>query len=161
MTDPLTQDLLIAMKTNLLSKCSPVFSLVIATMQCLAFHGAPSHGAEPKSFELRLWESGAPDAKGSEPKDIPMAMVRLPESQKPTGAVVVCPGGGYGTLAMGHEGHEIAAWLNKNGIAAIICDYRHRSKRPTGTDLATHRWLSKISVRLLVRPKNIMNAACL
>ncbi|MCY3012710.1 MAG: alpha/beta hydrolase [Planctomycetota bacterium] len=128
MTDPLTQDLLIAMKTNLLSKCSPVFSLVIATMQCLAFHGAPSHGAEPKSFELRLWESGAPDAKGSEPKDIPMAMVRLPESQKPTGAVVVCPGGGYGTLAMGHEGHEIAAWLNKNGIAAIICDYRHRSK---------------------------------
>ena len=83
---------------------------------------------EPKSFELPLWENGAPGALGKEPKDIPMAMVRLPASDRPTGALVICPGGGYGGLAMGHEGHEIAEWANQMGLAAIICDYRHRSK---------------------------------
>ena len=88
----------------------------------------PAFAAEPKSFDLPLWEDGAPGALGKEPKDIPIAMVRLPESSKPTSALVICPGGGYGGLAMDHEGHQIAAWANKNGMAAIICDYRHRGK---------------------------------
>jgi acetyl esterase/lipase len=87
-----------------------------------------TQSAEPKKFELPLWESGAPGALGSEPKDIPMAMVRLPASNEPTGALVICPGGGYGTLAIDHEGHQIAAWANDMGLAAIICDYRHRGK---------------------------------
>jgi acetyl esterase/lipase len=41
---------------------------------------------------------------------------------------VICPGGGYGGLAMDHEGHQIGRWLNDNGIAGFICDYRHRGK---------------------------------
>ena len=41
---------------------------------------------------------------------------------------MVCPGGGYGGLAMDHEGHQIGQWLNSLGIAAFICDYRHRGK---------------------------------
>jgi acetyl esterase/lipase len=40
--------------------------------------------------------------------------------------VIVCPGGGYGGLAMGHEGTDIADWLNSHGIAAFILKYRHR-----------------------------------
>ncbi len=84
--------------------------------------------ADLKSFDLPLWESGAPGALGTEPKDIPMALVRLPASQTPTGALVICPGGGYGSLAIDHEGHQIAAWANQMGLAAIICDYRHRGK---------------------------------
>lgn len=84
--------------------------------------------ADPRAFELPLWENGAPGALGKEPKDIPMALVRLPKSDSPTGAMVVCPGGGYGGLAMGHEGNEIAEWANSMGLAAIICDYRHRGK---------------------------------
>ena len=87
-----------------------------------------AQAAEPRKFELPLWEPGAPGALGTEPKDIPMAMVRLPASNEPTGAIVICPGGGYGTLAMDHEGHQIAAWANEMGLAAIICDYRHRGK---------------------------------
>ncbi len=86
------------------------------------------HGAEPRQMDLPLWESGAPGALGSEPKDIPMALVRLPASEAPTAALVICPGGGYGTLAIDHEGHQIAAWANEIGLAAIICDYRHRGK---------------------------------
>lgn len=48
----------------------------------------------------------------------------LPVSDKPVPAVVVCPGGGYGGLAMGYEGHEVAEWLNWNGLSAFVLEYR-------------------------------------
>jgi endo-1,4-beta-xylanase len=38
--------------------------------------------------------------------------------------VVVCPGGGYGGLAVDHEGQQIARWLNSQGIAAFVLKYR-------------------------------------
>jgi len=55
----------------------------------------------------------------------PTLTVFLPEKGKATGmAVVVCPGGGYVHLAMGHEGLEIARMLNENGVAAFVLKYR-------------------------------------
>jgi acetyl esterase/lipase len=44
-------------------------------------------------------------------------------------AVVVCPGGGYKILAYDLEGTEIAAWLNKIGIAAFVLQYRIPDKK--------------------------------
>src|SRR4029079_16065124 len=90
-----------------------------------------SHGdaasAEPKT-EL-LWPAGAPGALGNEEKDKPTLIIYLPEKSAATGAaVVVFPGGGYTHLAMAHEGNDIGAWLNSIGVAAFICDYRHRGK---------------------------------
>jgi len=38
--------------------------------------------------------------------------------------MVICPGGGYGGLVTGAEGHGIAAWLNTHGIAGIVLEYR-------------------------------------
>lgn len=78
---------------------------------------------------MPLWAEGAPGALGKEAKDIPQGIVSLPESAiGPTAALVICPGGGYGHLAMDHEGKQIAKWANDLGMAAIICDYRHRGK---------------------------------
>ena len=37
---------------------------------------------------------------------------------------MVCPGGGYGGLAMDHEGKQIAEWLNNLGISAFVLKYR-------------------------------------
>ncbi|MEG2063653.1 MAG: alpha/beta hydrolase [Alistipes sp.] len=39
-------------------------------------------------------------------------------------AVVICPGGGYQGLAIGHEGYELAQWFARNGIAAAVLKYR-------------------------------------
>ena len=39
-------------------------------------------------------------------------------------AVVICPGGGYGKLSMDQEGFLMAQWLAKNGIAAVVLEYR-------------------------------------
>ncbi len=72
-----------------------------------------------------LWPQGAPGAKGTADKDVPALMAFPAPADKATGCgVVVCPGGGYGGLAMDHEGHQIAAWFNARGIHAWILRYR-------------------------------------
>ena len=38
-------------------------------------------------------------------------------------AVVICPGGGYGGLVTGAEGHGIANWLNGFGITGVVLQY--------------------------------------
>ncbi|HMC11606.1 MAG TPA: alpha/beta hydrolase [Pirellulaceae bacterium] len=97
----------------------------LAALITLFLTGYSAAAAEPKT-EL-LWPAGAPGALGVQPKDAPTLIIYLPE--KPTGAgIVICPGGGYGGLAMDHEGHQIGRWLNEHGIAGFICDYRHRGK---------------------------------
>ncbi len=55
----------------------------------------------------------------------PTITVYLPEKGKSTGAaVVICPGGGYGILAIKHEGHDVAKWFNEFGVAGIVVKYR-------------------------------------
>lgn len=39
-------------------------------------------------------------------------------------AVIICPGGGYSILAIGHEGHDVAKLLAEHGIAAFVLKYR-------------------------------------
>jgi acetyl esterase/lipase len=56
---------------------------------------------------------------------VPRITVYLPEPALANGtAVVVCPGGGYHILAVDHEGHDVARWLNGRGIAAVVLEYR-------------------------------------
>ena len=76
--------------------------------------------------EIPLWPNGTPGAKGTDPdKDVPTLTICLPKPETATGAaVVVCPGGGYGMLAVDHEGKQVAEWLNSLGVAAFILKYR-------------------------------------
>src|SRR5437870_2962407 len=80
--------------------------------------------AEKPPVEL-LWPRGAPGAVRMEENDKPSLTIYLPPVAKATGmAVVVCPGGAYRNLAVGHEGKEPAEWLNKQGVAAFVLRYR-------------------------------------
>jgi acetyl esterase/lipase len=45
-------------------------------------------------------------------------------TNRPSPAVVICPGGGYGILAINLEGTEVALWLNSIGITAVLLKYR-------------------------------------
>ena len=70
-----------------------------------------------------LWPNGAPGAVGTEEVDKPSLTPWIPA--KPNGmGIIVCPGGGYGALAMDHEGKQVAVWLNSQGIAAFVLKYR-------------------------------------
>jgi len=80
-------------------------------------------GAKPQV--ILLWPNGAPGAVGQEDKDKPSLTVYLPPMGKANGAaVVICPGGGYGALAVDHEGKQIAEWLNSLGVAGFMLKYR-------------------------------------
>lgn len=87
---------------------------------------------------VNLWPGDAPGAprpaKGSEVEkeggrltniETPQYAIWLPAKEKATGAaVVILPGGGYGILAMNHEGRDYAAWLAERGIVGIAVKYR-------------------------------------
>jgi acetyl esterase/lipase len=103
--------------------------LVFATVSAMA---------EPLTI-LPLWEGTPPNHRDSDVVEdstqdrimwinrvqTPAIEVRLPSRGNATGdAVVVFPGGGYGTLAYDWEGTDIASCLNANGIAAIVLKYR-------------------------------------
>lgn len=56
---------------------------------------------------------------------LPTVTVYLPEKGRATGtAVLICPGGGYGILAINHEGDKVAKEFNKIGVAAFVLKYR-------------------------------------
>jgi acetyl esterase/lipase len=56
---------------------------------------------------------------------VPTLTVYLPEKAKANGtSVIILPGGGYQTLAVSHEGAEIAQEFNKYGITAFVLKYR-------------------------------------
>ena len=84
---------------------------------------------EPQT--IRLWSGDAPGATGQTPDDIPEIIVYRPNgsgSSGKRGALVICPGGGYGHLAIDHEGHQIARWANEMGMVGVIVSYRHRKR---------------------------------
>lgn len=55
----------------------------------------------------------------------PEITVYLPTKRTATGqAVIICPGGGYGSLSYNWEGSDPARLLSAKGIAAIVLKYR-------------------------------------
>jgi acetyl esterase/lipase len=84
---------------------------------------ASAQGDKGKPERMGLWDKRAPLGDGKfEPAE---AWVTVHHPEKPNGtAVVICPGGGYGTLVTGPEGHGIAAWLNRHGITGVVLEYR-------------------------------------
>lgn len=86
---------------------------------------ALAHAQRPPSPKIELlWPNGAPGALGNDESDRPNLTVYLPQVNGVQSGVVVCPGGGYGMLAVDHEGKQIAEWLNARGVAAFVLRYR-------------------------------------
>ena len=55
----------------------------------------------------------------------PTLSIYEPAKEKKTGsAVIICPGGGYGVLAAGHEGADIAKAFNDVGVTDFVLRYR-------------------------------------
>lgn len=91
-----------------------------------------------------LWEGSPPTDNGITTPEIietgdgwyrianiskPSITIYSPVIDKNTGmAVLICPGGGYGSVAVKHEGEEFAKWLNSIGITGVILKYRMPNK---------------------------------
>lgn len=85
-----------------------------------------------KPVEIPLWPDGAPNDNGLEGIVIfdqqelaPQPTITVYPASRPNGmAIIMCPGGGYYGLATHHEGHDMAAWFNAQGITYVVLTYR-------------------------------------
>jgi acetyl esterase/lipase len=78
----------------------------------------------PDAQVIPLWDQGAPGALGTADADTPTLSIHRAARGVSGTAVVVAPGGGYGALAMDHEGRQVAAYLNAMGVGAFVLKYR-------------------------------------
>jgi acetyl esterase/lipase len=82
-------------------------------------------GAAPvEPTVIAVWEGAVPEARGSSPADVPTLTHYAPGRGNTRTAVIVFPGGGYGALALNHEGRQVANWLNAQGVTAFVLRYR-------------------------------------
>lgn len=86
-------------------------------------------------IEISLWPNGMPnsngltgteeDLEGGRVANVVNPSIAVYRPEKPNGmAIIMCPGGGYARLAMGHEGHDMAAWFTTQGITYVVLKYR-------------------------------------
>jgi acetyl esterase/lipase len=106
------------------------FLIALLTTVSLAAQAPPAQPpARPNPLnaapqEIPLWDGQTPGALGTEDADRPtLTIYRASRGSTGTG-VVVAPGGGYGALAMDHEGRQVAAYFNAMGVAAFVLKYR-------------------------------------
>jgi len=89
---------------------------------------------------IKLWDDNPPTDNGITELETnedgrisnvskPEIILYLPKKEENRKiAVIICPGGGYSRLAMNHEGHQFAQWLQSQGITGIILKYRMPNK---------------------------------
>ena len=101
-----------------------VYPLLIALIAGLGL--CPSViAADATPEKIALWPNGAPNGDGTQDTANATITVHRAPADKSTGAaIVICPGGGYGGLVTGAEGHGIARWLNQHGITGVVLEYR-------------------------------------
>lgn len=87
------------------------------------------HAQQP--LELKLWQEGMPNDNGMTCQEengvlyvAEPTLTVYPATEGNGMAIVACPGGGYGKLAMDHEGKDMAAWFNNQGITYAVLKYR-------------------------------------
>ncbi len=110
--------------------------------------------------EIKLWPNEIPYSTGiigdeeypneGRVRNIqdPTITVYLPEKEKATGAaVVICPGGGYWLLAIGHEGHDVAKWFNEFGVAGIVL----KNRLPTSDNITDKSEVAMTDAKRAVR----------
>lgn len=117
---------------------------MVATGLTLMTGGLQS--AEVQKTTLFLWSSKVEEFEGKPTEEISpnkkgnvtrLAKVLSPSitfypasaSDKPAPVILICPGGGYSILAIDKEGTEVAEWLNKIGISAVVLKYSVPGKR--------------------------------
>ena len=88
------------------------------------------------AIDIELWPNGAPNSNGvvyDQPVKAGQGTIDLkpglkvvlpPKSDKPSKAVVICPGGGYAMLATMHEGIMWNFFFSRENVATIMLTYR-------------------------------------
>jgi len=99
-----------------------VVCVLLIAATCFA-DDAPLAKTATEAKRLSLWDGIAPIGNGA--TEDANAWITVHQPAVPNGTtIVICPGGGYGGLVVGPEGHGIANWLNQHGITGVVLEYR-------------------------------------
>lgn len=89
--------------------------------------------AAQKPIQVKLWAGENGTIVDEKPvikfwianEEITEPTLTVYPAKNPNGqAVIACPGGGYVGIAVTHEGHDMAAWFNAQGITYAVLHYR-------------------------------------
>ena len=106
---------------------------VVHAQQVVRLYNGPAPGSENWKFPERA--DTMPNSDMVFVSNVTEPTLTIYKAKRPTGvAMIVCPGGAFRGLAIQHEGHAVAAWLNQKGITAIVLKYRVLNA-PQGFDL--------------------------
>jgi len=98
----------------------------LMAQQVLPLYPGPIPGAKPTPAdyqETTVMREGR--GAGISKVSVPTLTVYQPAKGKANGtAVIVCPGGGYSGLAIGHEGYPVAEKFAAMGVTAFVLKYR-------------------------------------
>ncbi len=120
-------------------KTRHLLSLILLIYCCALSYGQQS------AIMVDVWPEGKMPGKGAREAETNKSpertdAIRITNVSRPTLTVfpaptknspsmIVCPGGGYGYCVTDKEGSQIAAWLNANGIGALVLKYRVPNNR--------------------------------
>ena len=101
-----------------------VFVLAItakAQEKPISLYNGPAPGSENWTWDEKTIDVG--DMKIALDVSKPTLIPFLPATPNGT-AVIIAPGGAFHALAVGHEGADVAKWLNEKGVTAFVLKYR-------------------------------------
>ncbi len=123
-----------------MKKTTLLLALGIFSLALPAHLRAQTTAAGTPAPVLPLYSGAIPDSKSSQAQETteaagdrlsvanvvqPTLTVFTPARDRANGtAVIICPGGGYARLAIGHEGYDVAKRLTEMGVTAFVLKYR-------------------------------------
>jgi acetyl esterase/lipase len=90
--------------------------ILFIALLCIVMMALPCRAQQ----RISIWDG----VKGYSGSEVTLTAFLPPADKKPTAAVIVCPGGSYFWLSKKTEGTDVARWLQSEGIAAFVLNYR-------------------------------------
>lgn len=92
--------------------------------QAISLYGGAIPGAKPTPADY-IEETTTRDDKVVRTSKVSKPELYVYQPATPNGtAVIICPGGGYGILAIDKEGHDVAKKFQEIGVTAFVLKYR-------------------------------------
>ena len=107
-----------------------VFSLMAIVMQAQSVVRLWDNTTAPHSNHLQGKEKDEGGVRYSNTTEAVLYIYEADEEKATGQSIVICPGGGYWLVAIGHEGHDFGRWFAENGITAAVLMYRMPNHRP-------------------------------
>jgi acetyl esterase/lipase len=98
----------------------------LMAQQVLPLYPGAIPGAKPTPVDYQeIITMRAERGAGITKVSLPTLTLYQPAKVKSNGtAIIICPGGGYSGLAMGHEGYQVAERFASIGVTAFVLKYR-------------------------------------